>query len=219
LRAETGADVIAEYSPGHAQAVDLIDALYPDATLIHLVGDGRRIATRITRGAIWTTPVEAARTWCADQRAVVACTHAGMNNARVEDLAADPKGAIAELGALLGVDPGAALDEAARELEPLAARDAGPPSGRVAALVEALGGDLLDRFDYPATGRPTALAVAKAELALSAAREATQGLGARMRFAVRTYQHHRRRLKHELAQPEREAGMPQLRPNIKARNA
>ena len=99
----------------------------------------------------------------------------------------------------------------------IAARMTVSQKERAAALVEALGADLLEHFDYRAPPRPAALAAAKAELAISEAREATQGLGARLRFAVQTYQHHRRRLKHELEQQERTAAIPELRPNIAPR--
>jgi hypothetical protein len=205
VRTRAGADLIVEWSPGHPQAVDLIEALYPDATLIHLVADGRSIATRMSLGVPGMPAAQAARWWCDDQRSVAASGHPNLHTARVEDIVPNPKAAITDLAALIGIDAGSSLDDAALELDQPGWTAAEVPAGRAAALVEALGAEVLEQFGYqPGLSGTAAVAAAKAEWAFARTRTAGHQLVERVKFAAETYRHHRRRLTHQLAQEGRD---------------
>lgn len=217
----TDADVVVEYSASHAAASEMIAHVYPDASLLHVVADGRRVATRMSAGlADRVSAFAAAQRWCDDQRAALDCGHPALNVVRVEDIAADPKVAAAELAALLDVDPGVAIDDVTRQLEPLARVASDLPTGRAAGLVEAMGADLLDHFAYPIGERSVAaMTAAKVDVAANRGWEKTADLGRRLRFAAQTYRHHRRRLTLELAQRAEGEGLPDLTPNLPGRRA
>ena len=215
------AELVVEYSPTHAANAELMTHLYPDASVLHIVADGRRVATRMSSGLPErVTPFAAAKRWCDEQRAVMECGHPALSVLRVEDIAADPKGAAAQLASIFGIDPGPALDDATRELEPLAHAAPELPTGRAAGLVEAMGTDLLSAFGYPTGQRgAAAMATARVDLAVTRGREKTHALALRARYAAITYRHHRRRLTQELEQRGEGDALPDLRPNIAGRPA
>jgi hypothetical protein len=87
------AEYVLERSPNHAEHLDLVAELYPDAKVVHIVRDGRDVARSLVEQPWGTNDIaEAARRW---QLAVsVARRHgpsmAGYVEVRYEELLADP---------------------------------------------------------------------------------------------------------------------------------
>jgi hypothetical protein len=178
--ATLGGDVVVEYSPGHILALDDIRALYPDASVVHVVRDGRHVAERLTHGMTAIPARHAARRWIDDQREALAGAVDG--TVRMEAVMADPAGALAKLAAGLGLEAGGPAMAAAashfRGAQQLVT--AGAP-GRAAAIVEIVGPDLLLHFGYEPQGSPRSARVAAwAEIAGFGAVAATGNLRRRL---------------------------------------
>src|SRR3954452_12477844 len=61
---EPGSRYLSERSPGHAKAVDVIAAVYPDARLVHIIRDGRDVArSLVARDWGPDSVADAAREW------------------------------------------------------------------------------------------------------------------------------------------------------------
>lgn len=182
--AALGGDVVVEYSPGHIHALDDIRALYPDASVVHVVRDGRHVAERLTHGKTAVPARHAARLWIDDQREALAGAVDG--TVRMEAVMADPAGALAKLAAGLGLEAGGpAIAVAAshfRGAQQLVT--AGAPR-RAAAIVEIVGSDLLLHFDYELQGSPRSARVAAwAEIAGFGAVGATGTIRRRLQQAL-----------------------------------
>ena len=152
LLASSGADRVVEYSFGHIHYGGLISSLYPDAHIVHLVRDGRQVASRlVTHPHLWSHR-EATDTWIRDQATLLA-DDPPRHTVRLEDLHADPMRSLSDLTKLLEIP---ATDE---DLERAAVLLRSGGSGSTlepgaTALVEVLGSDLLEHFGYQ-LGPPT----------------------------------------------------------------
>ncbi|MBV8984872.1 MAG: sulfotransferase [Acidimicrobiia bacterium] len=162
VRVANGADVVVEYSPEHATAVDDIIALYPDAHLLHLVRDGRQVAAHLTTSAWKLGAREAARRWVDDQRAVLELgDRPNLHILRFEDLVAAPAIVFGELSDRFGLeaDP-AAIAAAASVLGDGERRVPASRGTRAGTIVEIVGPDLLLHYGYDATAADSSLRVA-----------------------------------------------------------
>jgi sulfotransferase family protein len=118
LQASPGAVRLAERTPEHVGYLDVIGAVYPDASIVHIVRDGRDVARSLLSQPWASAPKtmeEAAEEW----RFSVASARSAARDLdhyvelRYEDLLSDPLGKVAELYGTLGLDAAAPLVEAA----------------------------------------------------------------------------------------------------------
>ncbi|MFL5895589.1 MAG: sulfotransferase [Thermoleophilaceae bacterium] len=110
---EPGARYLCERSPGHAKAVDVIAAVYPDARLIHIIRDGRDVA-RSLAARQWGpgSVAAAAREWRESVEAARAAAPAtGYLEVRYEALLADLDGGLRALYEWLVLQAGDELME------------------------------------------------------------------------------------------------------------
>jgi len=188
--AQTSADRVVEYSPGHIRFADEVAGLYPDACLIQLVRDGRQVAARQSSPPHESSPREAAKRWIDDQRLVLSLEHPHRYDLRTEDLLRDPVRLLSALVPALGFEVDD--DAIARAAAVVGAAPALPTvaTGRAGAIVEIVGADLLHHFDYEMnTARLPERVAAWGDMAISANVEVGHRLGAdvarRLRRRVR----------------------------------
>jgi hypothetical protein len=137
--------VVIDHSPDDVAFAALIAEVYPDAHLVCVVRDGRSVAAeaRSLRAAVGVS-----RAWCRTNRALLAIANERVVVLRVEEVAADPDKSLVQLCVWLGAEGPVRLEMAL------------PESGRVrrtrAAMVEAIGGDVLARLGYPLLPGPVA---------------------------------------------------------------
>jgi hypothetical protein len=174
-------DFLVEYSPSHIGAVAVIDLIYPDALLLHVVRDGGDVTARLAspaRNMYWPRLApqrmhagwlarEAARQWCDEQR--TADEFADEPNyfvARIERIMADPNAFIEWFAARFGIEvDDQALEDAAAALGSgtWSLRKSRP--GRPQALLNAIGADLLEHYEYqPADVSDVVAGAARLEL-------------------------------------------------------
>jgi len=186
LSRAAGASLLLERTPLHAQHLDLIASIYPDAHVVHLVRDGTAVARSLTAQE-WgpTTLREAAREWATTVRGVAEAHVPLLLDVRHEQLAADPIGGVTAVWEWLGlpVDDGLAAAVArdaskpvnVTEGKPGAHRSRGRLSARDAANIVAEAGTELERLGY-ALPRPrplrTGAAAAAGRLRAHAPRQA-----------------------------------------------
>ena len=154
-----GPPYLIERTPAHAHELPLISEVYPDASVVHIIRDGRDVALSLLEQP-WgpATIAEAAEEWrssIVDARAG-APRFARAVEVRYEDLLAAPRRTVLALFAGLGLAP-AGLDEALREAGgDEEAGTARHPRSRwpaeldeaAAASFVAVAGDLLVDLDY-----------------------------------------------------------------------
>ena len=167
LEGAPGKSRLVERTPEHVTCLDVIGEIYPDASVIHLVRDGRDVARSLVAQSWETAPgsiAEAAAEW---RDAVEAGESAGRNLARYrsvqyEAMLAEPRKHIVELYSWLGLDPAEDVVEAALlEAQVRFNEDPGAPDiaagkwrdsfseGDIAAFMS-VAGDTLARFGYDA---------------------------------------------------------------------
>lgn len=100
------AERLIERTPWHSKHLDLITAVYPDATLIHMVRDGRDVARSLVAQPYGPDTVEgAAGEWRESVQAARGASHLGAyTEVRYEELLADTRREIPKLLATLGLD-------------------------------------------------------------------------------------------------------------------
>jgi hypothetical protein len=167
---EPGARYLSERSPGHAKALDVIGAVYPDARLIHIVRDGRDVARSLAARDWGPGSVgEAARDWRENVEAARA--HAGDHylEIRYEQLLEDLEGGIRGLYGWLELPSDEALvaDVAAQARRPLNEDPKDPRiasgkwrdhfSGEELAAFTAEAGELLAELGYADDARVATL--------------------------------------------------------------
>ena len=139
--------IVIDHSPDDVAFAALIAEVYPDAYLVCVVRDGRSV---VAEAGSLRAAVGVARAWCRTHRGLLDLVNERVVVVRVEDVAADPATALAQLGDWLGTDGQPRLDVAL------------PESGRTrwtrAALVEALGRDVLAQLGYRVRRGPAAAA-------------------------------------------------------------
>jgi len=137
--------VVVDHSPGDVAYAALIAEVYPDAHLVCVVRDGRAV---VAEEPSMRAAVRVARAWCTTNRELLDLADERVLLVRIEDVAADPATSLAHLGEWLGTEGQPHVD---LEL---------PPPGRIrrtrAAMVEAVGGDVLRRLGYPLRRGPLA---------------------------------------------------------------
>jgi len=145
-----GAERVVEYSPDHITYAATLASVYPDAEFVHLVRDGRHVASALSSPLLDWPPAMAARRWCDDQRAVLALgSDVSVHTVRIEDLVRDPAYYVTGLASRLGIAAeDSVLAEAAEAVGNGPATAPTAPVGRVGRLVEQLGHDLLVDLDY-----------------------------------------------------------------------
>ena len=159
--AAIGGERLVEYSADHIQHLDDIRALYPDASLVHVVRDGRLVADRLSAGSFGLAARFAARRWVDDQRA--AWEAGGQVDAMMqfEGLMDRPREGISTLVDGLGID----LDEAGltaavshfKGAQSLAGQGG---TGRAGAIVEIVAPEVLQHFQYDLNQRGRSARVA-----------------------------------------------------------
>jgi hypothetical protein len=182
-----GGDIIVEYTADHMLTLDDIKLLYPDATMVHVVRDGRDVAERLSQTKAVPPvlpPRFAARRWVDDQRAVLDASLDGM--VRLETLMADPHGSLAKLADALGIETdGATLAAAAAHFRGAEQLLTAGRTGRAGAIVEIVAPDLLLQFGYQLRGSSrSARAAAWAEIAGTGAVITAAGAGRRVLHAA-----------------------------------
>lgn len=180
----TGAQRIVEYSPDHISLIGVMTALYPDAQFLHVVRDGRDVASRLASPLLGWAPFDAARRWCDDQRAVLALVDLpNVHSVRIEDLVDDPDGILTALADVL--DVAAAGDAVTAACAPFGG-GMGPTHNSTfagtATLVDVVGADVLSAFGYPA-GSHSGVERAAARAALGAPGEVGWALRGALRRA------------------------------------
>jgi hypothetical protein len=145
---KTSADVVVEYSPDHIKYADEIAGLYPDATLVHVVRDGRQVAVRLSSPVHGLSRRESAKRWVDDQRLMIDVEHPAVFVMRMEGLVREPVRLVGTLADALGFDADdKAIERAAAELGTTRTLPE-VPTGRAGAIVEIVGPDLLVHHDY-----------------------------------------------------------------------
>jgi len=152
--------LLLERTPLHAQHLDLIAAIYPDASVVHLVRDGTAVALSLLAQEWGPHTIDgAAREWAETVRAVHRADVPRLREVRHEQVAADPVSGVRDLWQWLGLDVSEQLEEAV-------AREAGKPvnttegkpgtrpkhqrlSGSDTAAIAAEAGAELQRLGYP----------------------------------------------------------------------
>lgn len=155
-----GAALLLERTPLHAQHLDLIAAVYPDAHVIHLVRDGTAVAISLAAQE-WgpKTVAEAAREWADTVHAATVAQVPQFREVRHEHLAADPVSGIADLWQWLGLDVSDDLriavgSEAGKPVNTTTGKPGARPRpqrlapGEAAAITTEAGAEL-DRLGYP----------------------------------------------------------------------
>jgi len=133
---------LVEYSPGHAEQVGILTAVYPDADFVQVVRDPRAVAA----DAGLRQALPAARRWVAAHRSTVGAFGSGrVNMVKLEHLGDD--GIVDNLLLKLELERGADTAGAMRQLEADTVARALPRA--VAAAVSLVAGDLLDFYGYP----------------------------------------------------------------------
>ena len=135
----TPASYVVEYSPEHARWAPFLAAVYPDATYVHVMRDGRALVAQ--RDDL----THAADDWAVVTRRILDLpTDLTVHRVRVEELRSDPSG-LAPLADSLGLDVAAAV----RALRPpLADLDEPDVTPAVVAAVGAAAGDVLVALGY-----------------------------------------------------------------------
>lgn len=135
--------LLIDHSPSDVAYAAIIAEVYPDAHLVCVVRDGRDV---VAAAAGWRDAVRSARAWCRSARIVLGLAGGELVRVvRVEDVGAEPTGALASLAAWIGASGTPAfVDEPPPRARRRAART---------ALVEALGADLLTGLGYPISER------------------------------------------------------------------
>ncbi|MCW2708626.1 MAG: sulfotransferase [Frankiales bacterium] len=112
------ARVFVEKTPMHSLLLPQLSAVYPDASYIHLVRDGRDVARSISQVGFFgiPDPADAARLW---RRVLVSVRAAApelgrFREVRYEDLLADPVEQVSDLLGWLGVDVDAEVHDELR---------------------------------------------------------------------------------------------------------
>jgi hypothetical protein len=187
---EPGARFLSERSPGHAKALDVIGAVYPDARQIHIIRDGRDVARSLAARSWGPGGVaDAARDWREHVEAARANAGEQYLEVRYEELLADLEPGIRRLYAWLGLEAADALvaEAAAEARRPL---NQDPKDPRIAtgkwrshfgaaelAAFEAEAGGLLAELGYagePGGPRASAPVPARAETRAPAEPEAAR---------------------------------------------
>jgi len=158
-----GARYLLERSPGHADVLELVGAVYPDARFVHIVRDGRDVARSLVSQDWGPAGIEeAAAEW---RESVTRARSAGAGlehyvEVRYEDLLSDPRRRVAALYEALGLEAGpevlaVALTEAGvsynadpRMPEIGTGKWRGAFSDTDLARFESIAGDLLDELGY-----------------------------------------------------------------------
>src|SRR4051812_25653995 len=173
-------DRVVEYSQGHAFQTAVVAAIYPDAHLVHVVRDGRKVVSRCMSPLRSWSARDGARRWQEDQEAVAnAGDLSNLHLLRFEDLIADPTGVLGALAGALQLPTTPADVDAAALILVRGARGAlDPPLPHAAAIMELIGGDLLQSYGYVLDERNWAHRAARLELAVeSATTKAREGVG------------------------------------------
>ncbi|MBV9410622.1 MAG: sulfotransferase [Acidimicrobiia bacterium] len=163
--AGTDDDFIVEYSPTHIRFLHVIEAVYPDAHILHVVRDGGDVVAAMAspdRLRFWARPAPvhshagwparvAAEEWCDDQReAAEFCKSPNYRVARLERVIADPSAFLGWLVEGLGIAADADdVDAAAAVLGGGSWTLRRRRPGRPQALLNAIGADVLQEYDYP----------------------------------------------------------------------
>jgi hypothetical protein len=103
-RRRQGAERVVEHSPDHISHALALTSVYPDASFVHLVRDGRQVVSSLASPLLAWPPWLAARRWCDDQRAVAALDNVSVHTVRVEDLFRDPAYYVGGLASRLDID-------------------------------------------------------------------------------------------------------------------
>ena len=155
-RASSGAERVVEYSADHPAHADEIAGLYPDGHLIHVVRDGRQVATRLASPMWGWAPRYAAKRWIDDQKSILEAEDHPLLVVRIEDLVREPREVLAALAPHLDLEAPPDVLERAAEAVGAARHLPEIPPGRAAAIVEIVGSDLLRRYDYDGRRAPAA---------------------------------------------------------------
>lgn len=99
-----GASYLVERTPWHARRVDVINAVYPDAAVLHIIRDPREVSASLVAQE-WGPAgyAEAAQEWVDCIREARAAGHPRYREIRQEDLSNDPVGEMKGLFAHVGV--------------------------------------------------------------------------------------------------------------------
>lgn len=161
-RPSAAAQRIVEHTPAHAQHLNLIGAVYPDAWVIHIIRDGRDAVASLTRQAFGPDSVAAAaHEWSDSIRRARQHAPPRYREVRYETLLADPLGCMRELFEWLAVPWTDGLEPAIREeaRAPYNVHSSNPAiaegkwrsalTSQDAAAFDAVAGDLLRELGYP----------------------------------------------------------------------
>jgi hypothetical protein len=161
LRVYGGPDtILVERTPLHAQHLDMVGGVYPDAHVVHVVRDGRDVAASLSRQP-WgpESLAAAAQEWATTVTKARAHRPPLYHEIRHEDLAADVTGELARLFAALDLDVSGDLLQRIREAAPRpvnATPGAEPSRGwrrhlsaEQVAEVELVAADALVDYGYP----------------------------------------------------------------------
>jgi hypothetical protein len=133
LKGVPGSSRVAERTPEHVTCLEVIGEIYPDASVVHVVRDGRDVARSLMAQAWESAPgsiEEAAAEW---KQAVEAGEAAGRELAHYrtihyEHVLAEPRKYVSDLYAWLGLEtPDAIVDSALMEAEVRFNEDPGAP--------------------------------------------------------------------------------------------
>ena len=194
------AQLILEHTPMNLGHLALIGELYPDATVLHLIRDGRDVARSLMMQDWGPRSVdEAAREWRDGIESARAAAHPlrSYHEVRYEDILADPAREVARIFELLGLTAGDDVaEEVSREAEVAFNTDRRDPrvgqgkwrtawSSTDGAAFGRAAGALLSELGYgPAgTGPPGPDRSRKASLTASAGRQLGRSLGGARRRA------------------------------------
>jgi len=186
-RRTLGGDIVVEYTSDHTLTLDDIKLLYPDATVVHVVRDGRDVAERLSQAKAVPPvlpPRFAARRWIEDQKTVLDASLDGM--VRLETVMADPEGSLAKLADALGMEhDDQALDAAASHFRSAEQLLSAGRRGRAGAIVEIVAPDLLLQLGYQLEGGPRSTRIAAwTEMAASSAATTAGDMGRRLLTAA-----------------------------------
>ena len=137
--------LVIDHSPDDVAFAALIAEVYPDAHLVCVVRDGRAI---VSEARSLRASIGVARAWCRTNRGLLEIISDRVYLVRVEDVVADADSVLTDLGGWLGADGPVQLEVALPE--PRRVRCAR------AALVEAVGSDVLTRLGYRRRRGPVA---------------------------------------------------------------
>lgn len=168
LEASSGSSRVAERTPEHVTCLDVIGEIYPDASVVHVVRDGRDVARSLMAQSWESAPgsiEDAAAEW---RHAVEAGEAAGRDLAHYrtihyEHMLAEPRKYVMDLYAWLGLDASdAVVDSALMESEVRFNEDPGSPDVAAGKWRESftvddleafmsVAGDTLSRLGYDTT--------------------------------------------------------------------